>query len=330
MAGHEELARPCLHAGAEGRNLVLRLARFELLQEINELLAGLRLDLEGKLKTLVKEFANRLEVSLLETARGHRWRTDADTARRHGRDVAVHCVFVEGDVHLLEHLLHLATSQPQRSQIPQHQVVLSTLRRKFVALADQELRKCGGVSLDLLGVRLELGGGDLLELRRQTSDLVVVRTTLQRREDSLVDCLLVAIHGRAGLVGLGTPPEEDHPRARATQRLVRRGRDNIAEIKSVRRLASGNQPADVRNVRHHERTRCVADLADARIIPITGVRRGAGHDQLGAEHEGQLLHLVIVDVASLRVDVVRQRLEVDGGGAYLLLRGVEAVRQVAA
>eukprot|EP00958_Prasinococcus_capsulatus_P007092 scaffold659_cov329-Prasinococcus_capsulatus_cf.AAC.1 len=52
--------------------------------------------------------------------------------------------------------------------------------------------------------------------------------------------------------------------------------------------------------------------------PVTRIGGSAADDHLGAEVQRLLLQLVVVDVARLRVQLVRQRLEEDRGGRDLL------------
>ena len=75
-------------------------------------------------------------------------------------------------------------------------MVLGAVGRQLVPLADEELGERLRVRAHLLGVRLELGRGHLLELRGKAGDLVVVRPTLERGEDSKVDRVLVLVLGR--------------------------------------------------------------------------------------------------------------------------------------
>merc|ERR1712087_783981 len=89
------------------------------------------------------------------------------------------------------------------------------------------------------------GRGDLLELRCETRDLVVVRATLERRKDGKVDGILVLVDGGAFLRALGPASEEDHASARAAERLVRSGGDNIAILERALRLAGRHETADV-------------------------------------------------------------------------------------
>mmetsp|Transcript_46937 Transcript_46937/g.93525 ORF Transcript_46937/g.93525 Transcript_46937/m.93525 type:complete len:415 (+) Transcript_46937:429-1673(+) len=330
VARHGELSSPCLNLFLHRGQLLNLLGLLEGLEEVDQLLARLRLHLEAELHAPVKELTDRLEVCLFEATRCHRRRADAHAARRHRRDVSVHRILVECNVNLLEHLLNLRAGQAERPQVPQHQVVLGPLSGHLVVLAHEKLAKSGSVRLHLLGVSFELRGGDLLELGGQAGDLVVVGAALQGGEDGEVDGILVLIHGRVRSVRLGALAEEDHACTRAAKRLVRGGRHDVAKVEGVLGLASGHKAGDVGHVSHHKGTSRIADLANARVVPVAWVGRGARHDELGTEHEGELLHLVVVNIARLGVHMVWQRLEVDGRGGDLLLRSVVAVGQVAA
>ena len=134
----------------------------------------------------MEELSDLDEFGLLEAARGHRGRADAHASRRHGRHVPVDSILVERDVELLKDLFHFRARESEGAEVPEHQVVLGAVRRELVPLAHEEGRERRGVRLHLLGVQLELGRGNLLELRGEAGDLVVVRAALQRREDGLV------------------------------------------------------------------------------------------------------------------------------------------------
>ena len=86
----------------------------------------------------------------------------------------------------------------------------------------------------------------------------------------------------------------------------------------------------MRHVGHEVRAALVADVAHALIVVVPGVRRRSGDDELGAVEHGVRLERVVVDGALALVQAVRQGLEEDARGADLLLRGVEAVREVPA
>ena len=77
---------------------------------------------------------------------------------------------------------------------------------------------------------------DLLKLSRDARDLVLVRSTLKSWEDSLIDlrpeaaCVLAV---------------ENHAGARAAERLVGGGGDNIADLERIGRFLRRNQTRDV-------------------------------------------------------------------------------------
>lgn len=94
---------------------------------------------------------------------------------------------------------------------------------------------------------------------------------------------------------------------------------------------SGDEAADVGHVAEEEGAALVGDGAEAGVVPVAGVGAAAADDEAGAEVEGLLLELVVVDVAGGGVDLVGEALEVDGGGGDLLAAGgVVAVGEVAA
>ena len=77
-----------------------------------------------------------------------------------------------------------------RAEVPEHQMPVSSITRKLVALLLECLRNCLGIGNDSLGVLDESGGAHLEELSSQAPDLVIVRAALQRREDCIVDAIL--------------------------------------------------------------------------------------------------------------------------------------------
>mmetsp|Transcript_18104 Transcript_18104/g.50864 ORF Transcript_18104/g.50864 Transcript_18104/m.50864 type:complete len:222 (-) Transcript_18104:25-690(-) len=117
MPGHGKRARKVFHLCAHGCQLVRELLVSERLEKVGELLARLALHLECELNTTVDEFPHLDEISLLQATCRHRWRADSDAAGCHRRDIAVHRIFVERDVHILKHLLHLVAGEAKRTQV---------------------------------------------------------------------------------------------------------------------------------------------------------------------------------------------------------------------
>mmetsp|Transcript_16865 Transcript_16865/g.50549 ORF Transcript_16865/g.50549 Transcript_16865/m.50549 type:complete len:203 (-) Transcript_16865:511-1119(-) len=165
---------------------------------------------------------------------------------------------------------------------------------------------------------------------------MVVGTALQAWEDRKVDAVLVVVHSALSLAlgqprrRFGTAAEEDHAGTRSTQRLVRRGRDDVRSAKGAVQHLGCHEAAHVRHVDHHERADLVADGAHAHIVPVARVSRRACNDHLGAVHKCHLLQLVVVDQAGLWIQLVRERFKEDGCCRDLLVRGVVTMRQMAA
>eukprot|EP00630_Chrysocystis_fragilis_P007340 CAMPEP_0197394282 /NCGR_PEP_ID=MMETSP1165-20131217/4790_1 /TAXON_ID=284809 /ORGANISM="Chrysocystis fragilis, Strain CCMP3189" /LENGTH=540 /DNA_ID=CAMNT_0042919969 /DNA_START=357 /DNA_END=1978 /DNA_ORIENTATION=- len=326
LARHAEALGEGDDLGLEGGDLLVGL---EGLGEVDEFLgreAGL--DGEAELNGLVKEVGDGDEVRLDEAARGHRGRADPDAARGEGGDVARDRVLVEGDLAEVAYFFHFGSRDASGTQIPEHEVIVGAARRERVAVVvDEALPEGADVRLDLLYVGLVLGRGRLPELHGDARYLVLVRPALQRREDRVVHEVL-----EVAAVLL----EENNAGSRPAQRLVGRGGDDVAVLERVVGLAGRDQARDVGHVHHQQRAVRVGDRAEARVVPVARVRGAAADDERGFEEPGELLEFLKVDQAGLRVDLVRQRLEVDGGRRdglavhRALVERVKAVRQVAA
>ncbi len=198
---------------------------------------------------------------------------------------------------------------------------IGTTRDELIALGDEAFRESLGVGDDLLGIGMVLGGGDLLHLHCDGSDLVVVGTTLATGEHGLRDLVLEIT---------GVLSEEDDARARTAESLVGGGGNNISVVEGVVHQLGSDQAGEVGHVAHQDRANLIGDRAHGDVVPIASIGRAAADDELGAESLGGLAELDIVNEAGGGVDLVRERLEVDGGGGDLLGGGVEAVGEVTA
>ena len=70
---------------------------------------------------------------------------------------------VDGDADEVAQLLELAARQAERTQVPEHEVVVGALCLQLVAVPDELIAECLRVGDDLLRVRLPCRGGCLLE-----------------------------------------------------------------------------------------------------------------------------------------------------------------------
>lgn len=141
----------------------------------------------------------------------------------------MHRVPIQGDGRRLANFFDLRPRQTMRSDIPKNEVVVRAVARKLVAFLFQDLSQRLGIANDVFRVIDELRSVHVQELRRQGADLMVVRSALKAGENCHVDALLnVWIPFRIF--------EENHSRPGATQRFVRRGRDDVAMLERRRVL----------------------------------------------------------------------------------------------
>lgn len=140
--------------------------------------------------------------------------------------------------------------------------------------------------------------------RRRIASHVVVGATLESREDGIVDLFL-----HLGVLVLA---EEDETGTRTTECLVGGCADEVTVVEGVLLDLSGNETRDMGHVHHEVGTLGVGNLAKAGVVPVTGVGRGTANDEARLEEVGLLLEEVVVNEAGLSIDLVRQRLVVDG------------------
>jgi hypothetical protein len=248
-------------------------------------------------------------------------------------------ILVERNVRQITDLLDLRAGQTERAEVPEDEVVVRAIGLKLVALGGELGSDGPAVGDDLGSVLLESGGSDLLEGDGDTGDGVVVGSTLASGEDGVVDALrdIVRQRGRkkrkgetmnlldVGLLGL---VEEDKTGTGTTKGLVGGRADDVAELEGVVLNLSGDESRDVGHVHHEVRAVEVGDLTHASVVEVARVRGGTADDDPGLEEDGVLLQSIVVDETSRGVDLVRERLEVDGRGRDLALGGVSTVSEV--
>lgn len=169
-----------------------------------------------------------------------------------------------------------------------------------------------GILQDLFLVLLELGGIDLLEGNSQSSDGVVVRTTLVTGEDRKVDWVLEVVHDLlARLISASDSlAEEDHGSTGSTERLVGRGSDNISVLKWRWNNSSSNETGDVSHVDNEISTDSIGNLSHSSVVNETAVGRGTSNKTFWSVELSIGLEEVIVNDASLKIDLVWERLKV--------------------
>ena len=313
-SGVTELGGPGDHVSLEGGDgLVTGDGSFEVL----ELLAGLGLDVLADLNDAIEENADLGEVLLGAVTGSHGGGADADTAGGEGGLVAGNAVAVEGDVGSLADLLDLAAGELVGADVPEEQVIVGTVGHQLVAELHHGGAESLGVLDDALGVIDELGGLDLLGLDGETGDLVVVGAALKAGEHSHVDAILdrFAIDGGALVV-------EDHTGTGTGHRLVGGGGDDVSMLERTTMKLGGDETRNMSHVDEQVGTNLIADSAELAPVDLTRVGGGAGDDHLGAVKKSLLTERVKIEQSGDLVNVVRERLEVDGSGRDLLFGGV--------
>ena len=152
------------------------------------------------------------------------------------------------------------------------------------------------LSIDALGIDLEVRPQRLAERHRLGGDDVHQRPALQAGEHRGVDLL-----AEIGVV------RQHHAAARAAQGLVGRRRDDMGVRQRAGIDAGGDEAGIVRHVDHEEGADLVGHLAEAREVDLARIGRGAGDDQLRPVAARDLLHLLVVDQVGVGFHAVGQR-----------------------
>lgn len=349
-------AHPTLHLAPELDNLGVRLAIPQVIHEsldaVRRLLVALLhrillrrlVDAHGNGHGAIDDVSHARKVLFREPAGGHGGRADAQTAGRQRRLVAGDGILVGSDADEFQHALDAAAVDALRLEVDQDEMVVGAAADNGVAqavlvlgLAEAGGERLGvGENLALVGA--ELGRLGLLESNGEGGDGVVVGPALVAREDGGVDGGLEVVQLLlALLVGAAdAAAEEDHGAAGAAEGLVAGGGDDVGVGEGAGHDLGGHETGDVGHVGHEVGVDLAADLAETGVVDQAAVSGGAGDDDLGAVGDGQLLELVVVDVARLLIETVGKGLEVLGdegdlfGGSLVTMRKMAAVGEIEA
>jgi hypothetical protein len=257
-----------------------------------------------------------VEVLDLQAAGGQRRRAHPQAAGDHRRArVERDSVAVDRDADLVQTVLRLAAVELRLAEIDEHEVHVGAAGEHghpVAGLPELLGQRPGAVQRAPLALAERLALGDL-QRHRLAGDDMLERAALLAREHRRVDLLRQLLDA------------EDHPAARAAQRLVDRRRHHVGVRDGVRVQAGGHQPGEVRHVDDEQGADLVGDLPEAGEVELARVGRPAGQDDLRAALAGDARHLVHVDPIGLGRDLV-------GGDVVQPARHVElhAVGQVAA
>ena len=220
-------------------------------------------------------------------------RADAQTARvGRRRRVIRNTVVVGHDAGPVQRLGELLAGDVLVSQIDQNQVVVRSAGHELEAIFQQFFGQGLGVPDDLFCIGDEFGRIRLGQRHGHGGHRVHVRPTLQAREDG-------PVHGR-GVLG----PAQQHTAARAAQRLVRGGRDDVRIRHGAVMDASDDQARDVGNIADVVGADVLGDLPENLEINLPRIRGCAGDDDFRPVLFGKLGEVVVVNPAGFGVDRV--------------------------
>lgn len=291
------------------------------------------LQVERVLDHAIDVLSNALEVVLSKTTRAHGRGTNTDTTGDKGRLVSRNRVLVESDVDDLTNVLDTGTVNTLVGlEAHQNHVRVGTTGNEGVAELLELVLESLGVLHNLLLVLTELRSVCLLESNGDTSDSLVVGTTLVAREYREVDGVLKVVHDFLAVLanGADASAEEDHGTTGATERLVSSGGHDVGVLERRGNDASSDQTSNVGHVDHQVCTDLVCNFAETLEVHQTAVSRGTSDNYSGTEELSSLLELVVVDQASGRVNTIRHGLEVCRDSRDLASIGLVTVGQVTA
>ena len=269
-----------------------------------------------RLQHAVDEFHYPRHLVLFQSAGGDSGCTEAQARGLECRArVERHHVLVGSDVGCYEcFLCHFARQVGIfRPQVHQHAVVVRTAGDNLIPLVDERLRHHRRVGLHLLLICHKLRRECLSERHCLRGYHVLQRTALRAGEHRRIQQRRHHLHlpfrrGLAPRVG-EVFPHQDDAAARAAQRLVRRGGNDMCMLHGVLQQACGNQSGRVRHVHHEDSPYLVRHLADTRVVPLAAVRTRTGDNQFRTLRTRFLLQLVVVHTPCLLAQAVVNGME---------------------
>mmetsp|Transcript_9141 Transcript_9141/g.30474 ORF Transcript_9141/g.30474 Transcript_9141/m.30474 type:complete len:236 (+) Transcript_9141:409-1116(+) len=232
-----------------------------------------RLELHRDLDGPVNKTNNFLKVFLDKSTAGHSRGSHTEAMRNQSTLVARHGVLVAVNVAQFQNPLDTSSINPLVSEIDEDQMVFCSTRNQVISTCSQGLSHGRRVLDNLLLVGLELRGGCLLQCNGESADGVVVRTSLQTGENSLVDSLFIVIHDGLSLLVLRllSLAEEDHGTSRTSERLVGGSGDDVSVLEWIRNNSRCHQSRDVSHVGKEDSINRVGDFPHFGIVVVPSV-----------------------------------------------------------
>ena len=193
-------------------------------------------------------------------------------------------------------------------------MVVRAARDKVNAAVCERFGERTGVLDDLGLIVPELRAQGLPHGHRFGRDNVHKRSALSPRKHGPVN-----FFGNVFVIG------QDDSAARAAHGLMGRGRDHVRVRQRVRMFPGGDQSGNMRHVHHQIRADIMRDFRELLEVDDAGVRGRARDDHFGLAGFGLSAYVLIVNIARLRVDAVR-----DGMIQFSGKAGFTAVGQVSA
>ncbi len=222
-------------------------------------------------------------------------------------------VLVHRDAGLVERRFGKFAADAQRGDIDEHQMIIGAAAHQPQAAGHQCLGQRFGVVDDALRVLFEFGPQRLAEANRFAGDHVHQRATLHAGEHAAVQIL--------GVFGLA----HRYSGARAAERFVRGGGDEIGDWHRVVVQAGGDQAGVVGHIDEQFRADLTGDFSKLAVRNLPRIGAGAGDDQLRFVLAGQAGHLIEIDAMRVAGHAVRDEVIKDAGDVQL-----HAVRQMSA
>ena len=184
------------------------------------------------------------------------------------------------------------------NKVEEHKVVVRTAAYEFDTSSHKCFGKCFRVVHDLLLIGLEFGRKRFLESNGFCRDDVHERTALRTGEYGLVDEF-----GKFFVVG------HDKAASGASERLVRRGRNEIRIRDGTGVKTSCNESRDVCDVDHEICADFVCDCSELVKLDCTCIRGRACDDEFGFVFESHFADVVVIYSARFGVYAVGHELE---------------------
>src|SRR5574344_841647 len=188
-------------------------------------------------------------------------------------------------------------------------MIVSTTRYDLVTFSNESLAHSLRISLDLLLIFYELWLHSLIESHSLRCYHVLERATLNSREHTRINhsrhLLNFALRSSNAPRIVEILTDKNHAATRTTQCLVSSRCDNMSIFDRILQKTGSNQTSSMSHIDHKQSPDLIGNLAHPLIIPFPGISRSATNDKFRMTFLGDFLHRIIIDVASLFIEPIR-------------------------